>query len=101
MSTKDQCGADFFLSESADFLAKNWGNLQRDYGGSGSPWPVAQYVCSKTTWRICTIKLSWCALEETLLIDRIPLPARISTGNDRPVDPATIAGRCQASDMAC
>ena len=33
MSTKHQPGTEFFLGESADFLAKNWSNLQRDYGG--------------------------------------------------------------------
>ena len=74
MSTKDQCGADFFLSESADFLAKNWGNLQRDYGGKWVALAGRSVRLFEDDLAHLHEQIELTCPEETLLVNRIPAP---------------------------
>lgn len=74
MSTKHKLGTDLCVSESENFLAENWPQLQRDYGGK---WVAlagrSVRLCDDDLARLhAQIELT--CPEETLLVDRIPGP---------------------------
>ena len=74
MSIDHQANTTFGLTESADFLAKNWDQLQHDYGGK---W----VACAGRSVRLFGDDLvqlqerieSTCP-EEILLVEYVPLP---------------------------
>jgi len=72
MSTKNQPGTDFFLGESADFLAENWGNLQRDYGGKWVALAGRKVRLFDDDLTRLHEQIELTCPEETLLVDRIP-----------------------------
>ena len=74
MSTKHQPGTDFLLGESADFLAKNWGNLQRDYGGKWVALAGRSVRLFEDDLTHLHEQIELTCPEETLLVDRIPAP---------------------------
>ena len=72
MSTKHQPGTDFFLSESADFLAKNWSDLQRDYGGKWVALAGRSVRLFEDDLPHLHEQIELTCPGETLLVDRIP-----------------------------
>jgi hypothetical protein len=74
MSTEPQFGTDFLLSESADFLAKNWSNLQRDYGGKWVAVAGRSVRLFDDDLARLHEQIELTCSEETLLVDRIPPP---------------------------
>jgi hypothetical protein len=74
MSIEHQPNTVLRLSESADFLAKNWSDLQRDYAGK---W----VACAGRTVRLfdddlvgLQERIERTCPEETLLVDYVPCP---------------------------
>ena len=74
MSTKHPPGTDSSLSESADFLAKNWGNLQRDYAGKWVALAGRSVRLFDDDLPHLQDQIQLTCPEETLLVDRIPAP---------------------------
>ena len=74
MSTKHQPGADFLLGESADCLAKNWTNLQRDHGGKWVALAGRSVRLFEDDLAHLHERIELTCPEETLLVDRIPAP---------------------------
>jgi hypothetical protein len=74
MSIEHQPNTALHLCESADFLAKNWSELQREYGGK---W----VACAGRTVRLfgddlvrLQERIALTCPEETLLVDYVPRP---------------------------
>ena len=74
MSTKHQPGTDFLLSENADFLAKNWTDLQRDYAGKWVALAGRSVRLFEDDLAHLHERIGATCPEETLLVDRIPAP---------------------------
>ena len=74
MSTKQPPGTDSLLSESADFLARNWGSLQRDYAGKWVALAGRSVRLFDDDLPHLQDQIQLTCPEETLLVDRIPAP---------------------------
>ncbi|MCY2995985.1 MAG: hypothetical protein NTY19_50260 [Planctomycetota bacterium] len=74
MTTKHPPGTDSLLSESADFLATNWGNLQRDYAGKWVALAGRSVRLFDDDLPRLQDQIQLTCPEETLLVDRIPAP---------------------------
>jgi hypothetical protein len=74
MSTKHEAGSDFLLSESADFLAKNWSTMQRDYGGKWVALAGRSVRLFEDDLAHLHEQIELTCPQETLLVDRIPPP---------------------------
>ncbi len=74
MSTRDQPGTGFLLAESADFLAKNWSDLQRDYGGKWVALSGRSVRLFDDDLERLHERIELTCPGETLLVDRIPAP---------------------------